>query len=189
MASIEGSFGAIAGERAWGCLLLRASAGGRWQVAPCFGLTPPPYLARPRRQGLALGAQSLDISPPLPTRKGAGVLRGEGEVEGVRSQWGGLAGRTLPWGRGFPALPPSLSRSPRAPAAPTETRPLPALVSLPVAVRTSICRDFPWPGLWLPWLAGYWGTWPLLPCLLSDFVDETDSLAASRPVRLRAAGQ
>lgn len=46
--------------------------------------------------------------------------------------------------------------APEHQAAPTEIRPLPAMVFLPVTVRNSICRDFPWPDLWLPclgWLA------------------------------------
>lgn len=66
-----------------------------WQVTPYVSLRSPPHLAHPHLQGLPLEAESLDVPPAVPTGKGAEMLRGEEEMEDVRSQWGRLAGRAL----------------------------------------------------------------------------------------------
>lgn len=53
-----------------------------------------------------------------------------------------------------------------------------ALCCLPAMVRNSICKDFPWSGLWLLCLVSLAAaeTGPSLPCLFSDFLGEIDSL-------------
>lgn len=60
-----------------------------WQVTPYFSLRSPPH---PHFQGPPLEAESLDVPSPVPTRKGAEMLRGEQEMEDVRGQSGRLAG-------------------------------------------------------------------------------------------------
>ena len=59
-------------------------------------------------------------------------------------------------------------------ASPSEIRPLPCSVLSPAMVRNSICKDFPWSGLWLLCLVSLAvaETGPSLPCLLSDFLGE-----------------
>lgn len=82
------------------------------------------------------------------------MLRDEGEMEDVRSQWGSLAGRALPSGDGiflfFSRAALGGKGQPSDPehwAPPARSGLSPALACLPALVRNSICKDFLWPGL------------------------------------------
>lgn len=115
------------------------------------------------------------------------MLRGEGEMEDVRSlEQPGMAGTAL-LGQDFPILSRvSLGGKGRLFALEAlgsshrdQASPCPGL-SLCHGQKffANICKDFLWPGPWLPGLVSLATAEavPSLLCLLLDFLDEIDSL-------------